>query len=237
MTTMIDTVTPSAIDAQTTSVAVIDDHPLVRKGLIDLVSEAENMAFVGEATCRLTGVEMIKEVGPDVALVDLSLGKSSGLELLKDIVSQFPSTRALVLSMHDESLFAHRCLEAGASGYICKQQHPDEVLNAIRTVARDELYLSSSMSSDLLSRVVGRQQNDRGGFVSVLTDREYQVFEALGKGLTVREIAEQLFISRKTVENHRDRIKAKLGLSTANELLRHAVVWNLGASAIAGIGA
>ena len=139
--------------------------------------------------------------------------------------------------MHDESLFAHRCLEAGASGYICKQQHPDEVLKAIRTIARDELYVSSTIANDLLNRVVGRQNSDRGGFVAALTDREYQVFEALGKGLTVREIAAQLFISRKTVENHRDRIKAKLGLGTANDLLRHAVVWNLGASAIAGIGA
>ena len=235
MPATLDPPAASAATARQTSVAVIDDHPLVRRGLIELLAETEDLHFIGEATDRATGLELLRENAADVALVDLSLGDSSGLELLKDIVGQYGKvTKALVLSMHDESLFAHRCLEAGASGYISKQQHPDEILKAIRTVANDELYLSTAISNDLLGRVVGRQSVDRGGFVSMLTDREYQVFEALGKGLTVREIAAQLFISRKTVENHRDRIKAKLGLGTANELLRHAVAWNLGASAISG---
>ena len=225
----------SATRSQAIRVLVVDDHPLVRHGLREMLGQTDDLHFVGEAADRDGTLENLKSTAVDVVLLDLSLQKSSGLELLKDVVAQFPGVRVLVLSMHDESLFAHRCLEAGAAGYICKQQHPDEVLNALRTVAGDELYLSAAMSSDLLGRVVGRNaRTERSGFVSMLTDREYQVFEALGKGLTVREIAAQLFISRKTVENHRDRIKAKLGLNTANELLRHAVVWNLGASALAG---
>ena len=215
---------------------IVDDHPLVRRCMADLLNETEGFVSVGEVSSREEALQTLKDHDVEIALVDLSLGETSGLELIKQIVANSPDTRVLVLSMHDETLFAHRCLEAGASGYVCKQETPDVIVQALRTVGRGDVHLSPSVANDLLERVVGRQQNDRGGFVAMLTDREYQVFEALGQGLTVREIAAQLFISRKTVENHRDRIKAKLGLSTANELLRHAVVWNIGASALNGAG-
>ena len=225
---------PRRPEGRRVRVAIFDDHPVVRRGLQTMFANCPDLDFVIEAGSREEAVERLAETAVDVALVDLSLGESSGLELLKDIIARFPNVRPLVLSMHDESLFAQRCLEAGAAGYICKSKHPDELHRAILAVADGELCLSEAVSNDLLSRVVGRPAGDRGGFVATLTDREYQVFDALGQGLTVREIAAQLHISRKTVENHRDKIKAKLGLGTANELLRHAVAWNLGASAIGG---
>ena len=224
----------TAEDTHVVRVAIFDDHTVVRHGLEVMLDSSPGFEVVTQAGNRADALIAMTGRSVDVALVDLSLGDSSGLELLKDLVSRFPNTRALVLSMHDEALFAHRCLEAGAGGYICKSRHPDELRRAIQVVAKGELYLSEAVSNDLLSRVVGRPASDRGGFVATLTDREYQVFEALGQGLTVREIAAQLHISRKTVENHRDKIKAKLGLGTANELLRHAVAWNLGATAISG---
>jgi len=205
---------------------VVDDHPIVCRGLRQLFGDESDLEFVGEAEDVATALKQLQAVDPDLVIVDLSLKNSHGLELIPQIKARNGRVKMLVSSMHDESLFAERVLRAGASGYISKQESPSELIQAIRRVLRGEIYLSSRMSNRLLGRIVGGEtlENDP---ISGLSNRELQVFEMIGQGLRTKQIAQQLDLSPKTIEAHRENIKTKLNLKSGAELSRHATQWVL----------
>lgn len=208
-------------------IVIVDDHPIVRKGLIELINQQPGMAVVGESDAPAEGLARIRADRPDVAIVDLSLGLASGLDLLKTLNATLPEVRVLMLSMHDETLHAERALAAGASGYIMKHEAMENLIAAIRCVASGKTYVSPQMSERIVARVTGRGGGaaEEPAPLARLTDRERQVFALMGRGLETRAIATQLDLSVKTIETYHARIKEKLGLKTAHELIRAAVSW------------
>ena len=211
--------------SDTTRVFIVDDHPVVRQGVGMLVDQQNDMEVCGDAESGPEALKKIGELDPDLAVVDLSLKDSSGMELIKDLQVQHPEIRILVLSMHDETFFAERVLRAGARGYITKAESTLKVVDGIRAVMKGEVYLSDGMSSKMISKLVsGYGQPDKPS-VDALTDRELEVFELLGNGYGTREIAEKLHRSVKTIETHRERIKEKLQIDSATDLIKHAVQW------------
>ncbi|MFH1719058.1 MAG: response regulator transcription factor [Planctomycetota bacterium] len=210
-------------------VLVVDDHPIVREGLADLINKEEDMVVCGWAADIPQTLKAIKDLDPDVVTVDISLEDASGLELIKDIKTQFPGLPVLALSMHQESLYAERALRAGAKGYVTKHEATKEVIVAIRKVLDGQLYLSESMKEKLLYHFVGDSTSDDASSpIHRLTDRELEVFSLLGQGKGTRQIAEHLCLSVKTVETYRSRIKEKLNLHSGPELLRSAFQWSSG---------
>jgi len=207
-------------------IAIVDDHPIVRKGLTEVIGHEPGMTVCGESDSSAGGLDVIRRERPDVAIVDLSLGLESGLSLVKQLDALLPGVRVLVLSMHDETLHAERALSAGARGYIMKQEAMQNLIAAIRCVADGKTYVSSQMSERILARVSG-QRSAAGAAAPVdrLTDREREVFGLIGRGLGTREIAEALKLSAKTVETYHARIKEKLGLANGHELIRAAIAW------------
>src|SRR5438309_1879609 len=191
-------------------VFLIDDHPLVREGLVNLINSQRDLAVCGEAEDSAGAMTGMAKTRPDVALVDISLKNESGLELVKNLESQFPLVALIILSMHDESLYAERALRAGARGYVMKQEPPDVLLGAIRRVLAGEIYVSPKMGATLLRRMVGSREVNATSPMERLTDRELEVFRLIGAGQSVREIADKLCLSVKTVEAHREHIKEKL---------------------------
>ncbi|MGC9453394.1 MAG: response regulator transcription factor [Phycisphaerae bacterium] len=211
-----------------TRVVIVDDHPIVRQGIKMLADQEPDMEVCGEAEDAADALRVIERTNPDVAIVDLTLKDSFGLQLIKDIRRDCPRTRVLVLSMRDESLYAERALRAGARGYITKEEGPAKVIEGIRRVLAGEVYVSAKMASKVLSRFAEGGEPGQSP-VETLTDREMEVFRMIGQGLPAREIAEKLHVSVKTVDSHREHIKEKLGVGSASELLRHAVQWFQGA--------
>ncbi len=208
-----------------TRIAIIDDHPIVRQGLSELICHQSEFIVCGEAEDAPSALRMVEASRPDVAIVDISLKDSSGIELIKDLKVRFPKILILVLSMHDESFYAERVLRAGARGYVTKEEATECVITAIRKLLDGGIYLSELMASRMLSKFV-EGPSDAGGLpVDRLTDRELQVFELVGRGISTRQIAQKLHLSIKTVESHRENIKRKLKLDNATELLQHAVKW------------
>jgi DNA-binding NarL/FixJ family response regulator len=207
-------------------ILVVDDHPIIRRGLRQLFGDEPDMEVVGEAEDTTDALEQVKAVDPDLVIVDLSLKSGHGLELIPQIKAKHESVKMLVSSMHDESLFAERVLRAGASGYISKQESPSELIKAIRQVLRGEIYLSSRMANRILGRIVGGETLEKDP-IGGLSDRELQVFEMIGQGLRTKQIAQKLDLSPKTIEAHREKIKAKLNLKNGAELSRHATQWVL----------
>ena len=218
-------VTPKASETQTAKakVLLVDDHPIVRQGLGQLINEEPDLSIVGEAEDFQQALAAIDTANPDVAIVDISLKDRSGIELIKEIRAKRPELPILVLSMHDESLHAERVLRAGAKGYIMKQEATEQVMNAIRRVLRGEVYLSERMSSRMVNRLVAGPQNVGGSPIERLSGREFEVFQMIGQGVGPSEIAERLGLSVKTVETHRERIKEKLNLASGIELIRYAM--------------
>ena len=213
-------------DKSRRKVLVVDDHPIVREGLADLINKEKDLVVCGCAQDIPETIKAIKSLSPDVVTVDIALGDANGLELIKDIKTEFPGVPVLALSMHQESFYAERAIRAGAKGYITKQEATKNVILAIRRVLDGGLYLSEEMKDKLLYSVVGG--HDLGGGVSpidCLTDRELEVFGLLGEGKGTREIAEQLCLSVKTVETYRARIKEKLKLPSGAKLLQQAFAW------------
>jgi DNA-binding NarL/FixJ family response regulator len=208
-----------------TRVVIVDDHPLLRKGVGQLINAEKDMMVVGEAEDAAKALTVIETARPDVALIDISLGGASGIELLKNIKARFPRLQVLVLSMHDESVYAHRALRAGASGYIMKQEATEKVLTALRKVLRGEVYLSERLGTRLLNTLVGGRSSAAASPIEALSDRELEVFSHIGQGHGTRPIAEKLHLSVKTIESHRAHIKEKLNLQTATELVHHAIQW------------
>jgi DNA-binding NarL/FixJ family response regulator len=211
-----------------TRVLLVDDHPVMRQGMAAIINEEPDLVVCGQADGVRTAIAAAAECRPDVALVDLSVEDGDGLELIRDLRSRFPDVRTLVLSMYDEQIYAERALRAGARGYVMKAEAATTVMAGIRTVLRGEVYLSQRMTARLGSGGGGRRQTAEvtPAGVERLSDRELQVLRCVGRGMSTREIAEELFISVKTVETHREHLKQKLGLVTSGELLRYAIEHN-----------
>jgi DNA-binding NarL/FixJ family response regulator len=217
-------------------VAIIEDHTLMREGLAQLVNSQPDMAVAVEAGDAASGLTGILETRPDLALIDITLPGRNGLELVKDIVAQLPQLPILVISMHDETLYAERALKAGAKGYLMKDAERATIIAALRRILTGGFYVSDKMAGEIFASFAGKHASkttETGGAVSRLSDREFEVFEHLGGGLSTNEIAERLGISPKTVEVHRARIREKLDLPNGAALVRYSVRWvetrNLGA--------
>ncbi len=212
-------------DTHTTRILIVDDHPIVRQGITLLVNQEPDLMICGEADSASGALKIIEQTKPDVAIVDLSLNQSSGLELIKDLKIRYPQLQILVLSMRDESFYAERVLRAGARGYITKEEGTEKVIEGIRAILAGHVYLSERLASKMINKWVDGGTNRSGPLVQNLTDRELQVFELIGMGLSTREVAQKLHLSIKTIESHREHIKDKLDLSGATELLKHAIQW------------
>lgn len=217
----------AAVRAASTSnkkkVFVVDDHPIVRQGLIQLINNEPDLTVCGEAEEAYAGLRSIKDAKPDLVLLDVSLKDSDGIELVKELKAQMPDLLILMLSMHDESLYTERALRAGAKGYIMKQEAPPVLLAAIRKVLGGAVYVSDKMGATLLQRMVGGKKPGGDLPMDRLTDRELEVFRMIGAGESVKEIADHLCLSVKTVEAHREHIKEKLNFKSSAELLRFAI--------------
>lgn len=213
-----------ALDTQPrrSRILIIDDHPIVRERLGELINQEPDLIVCGEAEDGESAMAAIEKTVPELALVDISLKNTYGIELVKDIKERHPKVLTLVLSMHEESLYAERALRAGARGYITKQEASRKVIGAIRQVLAGGIYASEKMAGILLGRMAGEPKGD-GSPADRLSDREMEIFQLLGSGLAVREIAKRLHISVKTVEAHRTHIKEKLNIKTSPELLRYAI--------------
>jgi DNA-binding NarL/FixJ family response regulator len=213
------------MSASPTRVFLVDDHPLVREWLANLIDHQPDMEVCGEAEGAGQALATIGAAEPDVAILDVSLDGRSGIELIKDLRLSHPQVMILVLSMHDEELYAPRALRAGARGYIMKSEVTQKVVLAVRRIQEGRTYLSDRMAAMLAERVVTQPTNPSVSPVSLLSDRELEVFSLLGRGRATRHIAETLHVSAKTVQAYCARIKEKLGVSTSTELLREAIRW------------
>lgn len=208
-----------------TRILVVDDHPLFREGVVRMIDRQSHLICCGEADTVESAKEAVIECNPDMVIMDLRLGSGDGLELIKSVRAQVANLPILVLSQSDEGFYAERALRAGANGYLMKAEATEEVLTAIRTVLSGELYVSRRMSVLVLHKLLDRRTEQRQIGVENLTDRELQVFQSLGAGLSTRQIAQQLHLSVKTIETYRENIKHKLALLTGAELVRAATVW------------
>lgn len=206
------------------SIYIVDDHPMMRDGLRQLISGEGDLAVCGEAEDAPNALQQIDALKPSMAIVDISLRSSSGLELIKDLHLRIPDLPILVISMHDESLYAERVLRAGARGYIMKQEGGRKIMDAIRRVISGRTYVSDKMAGIIVDLFSGRRA-EAASPVERLSDREFEVFQLIGKGMSTKEIADRLHVSVKTVEVHRVNIKQKLSLQTATELIHFAVRW------------
>lgn len=213
--------------AAMTRVFLVEDHPLVRDGLRSRIDRQTDMEVCGEAEDVIEALSAIEDTSPDVAIVDLSLKSGNGLDLITRMSERDLDVRIIVSSMHDEHVYAERVVKAGAMGYVHKQAASTKIVDAIRQVAEGKLYISDEMNDRLMRRAI----NDEGTItdsVSLLTNRELQVFERIGAGQTVKEMAQALSLSPKTVETYRDRIRKKLNLDSSTRLMHYAVKWAAG---------
>ena len=205
-------------------VLIVDDHPIVRRGLSQLIEQEPDLEVCGEADDADTALAAFVELEPDIALVDLMLQGASGTDLIKNLKAQNENIPILVISMHDEAVYAERALRAGAHGYIMKEEATGQVLTALRKVVGGDVYVSERMVGHLLRRMVGGAGHGAG--IDGLSDRELEVFQWIGRGLSVPDIAERLKVSPKTVESYRAHIKDKLNLANSAEVMRAAVQWS-----------
>ena len=204
---------------------LLDDHPLVREWLTNLINQQPDFVVCGEAGSGPETRECIMKLQPDVAIVDISLAEGSGIEVIRDIRLLSPRTVIIVLSMHDESLYAERALRAGARGYVMKRETTKKIITAIRQVLEGKLYISEKFASAITERLMLGKKNAESS-LEHLSDRELEVFRMLGEGMETRQIGESLHISMKTVQVYCARIKEKLGLGNATELMREAIRWH-----------
>ena len=206
-------------------ILLVDDHPLVREWLANLINEEADLEVCGQAANAREAIDLIGNFSPRIVVVDLSLDGSSGLELIKDIKAQHPKVNTIVLSMHDETLYAERAMRAGASGYVMKREATGKVLDALRAVLAGGLFFSNAVNAQLAQKLV-QGSSDNSTVVGSLSDRELEVFQLLGCGFNTRQISEQMNVSFKTVQAYCARIKEKLNLANINELIFHAVRWH-----------
>jgi DNA-binding NarL/FixJ family response regulator len=206
-------------------VLIVDDHPMTRAGLVHVINHEPDLVVCAEAENAADALNALDACEPDLVLADITLPGKSGLELVKDIKAMHPELPILVISMHDESLYAERILRAGARGYITKHEGGKKLMQAIRRVLSGQIYVSEKMSAQILETFSGGQVAPVRSLIARLSDREFEVFELLGEGLAARAIAERLHLSTKTVDVHRANIKAKLAIKTASELISYAARW------------
>lgn len=206
-------------------ILVVDDHPFMRAGLAQLINQQADLEVCGEAGNAAEAAREVARLKPDLILTDLTMPDRGGLEFIKDLQAAGASPPVLVVSMHDEAIYAERVLRAGARGYIMKEAGGESLLGAIRQVLRGEAYVSPRLSARLLENLTGRQPRGSSSPIKQLTDREFEIFQLIGQGKGTRDIAEQLNLSPKTVDVHRGNIKTKLALKDATALVRQAVRW------------
>jgi DNA-binding NarL/FixJ family response regulator len=208
-------------------ILVVDDHPIVRQGLALLINREADMVVCGEAEEAMGALHVLASSRPDVLIVDISLTGPDGLDLLKTIRTTHPTLPVLILSMHDESIYAERALRAGANGYIMKQEATEKVLVAVRRILSGEIYVSDRIANKMLKHYITGAGTLRNSSIADLSDRELEVFRLIGEGHGTRQIAEELHLSIKTVESYQAHIKEKLSLRSARELMQHAIQWSM----------
>ncbi len=208
-----------------TRIFIVDDHPLLRRGLAELINREPDMTFCGEAEDSPSALKAISQIKPDLVIVDIALKGYNGIELIKNIKAFDPKIQILVLSMHDESIYAMRVLKAGAKAYVMKQEVVDKVMEAVRRIRAGKVFVSERVASRMLDQVVVGGDPAPDSPVDLLSDRELEIVNMIGSGLPTREIAAKLHISIKTVESHRARIKDKLNLQNAIQLVQFCVRW------------
>ena len=206
-------------------VLVVDDHPMTRYGIVRLIEQEPDLVVCGEAENASRALAAVKALKPQVVLADLTMPGGEGLEFIKDVRSLHPEIAVLVVSMHDEALYAERALRAGARGYIMKNEGGEKLVEAVRQVLQGKTYVSENMSGKVLEIFSGRRRRTDDTTIGKLTDREFEVFRLLGQGLTTREIGQQLRLGTKTVETHRLHVREKLGLKSGPALINYAVRW------------
>ena len=208
-------------------ILVVDDHPIIRQGLALMLNREADLVVCGEAEDATGAMLVMASARPDILIVDISLNGPDGLDLLKNIRTTHPALPVLILSMHDESIYAERALRAGANGYIMKQEATEKVLVAIRRILNGEIYVSERIANKMLKHYITGAGGLKNSSISDLSDRELEVFRLIGEGHGTRQIAEELHLSIKTVESYQAHIKDKLSLRSARELMQHAIQWNM----------
>ena len=211
-----------------TRILLVDDHPLFREGVTSLIDLQPDMEVCGKAEEMSEALKAILDLVPDLAIVDISLGKGNGISLIKEIRARRVDLPILVLTMHNEPIYAERALRAGATGYVTKREEPPTVLKAIRRLLDGGSYVSEELASAMLCGFVSTGRKRAKSALEVLSDREFEVFHMIAEGLGVSQVAEQMHRSKKTIETHREKIKKKLGLKSATELVRYALHWARG---------
>jgi DNA-binding NarL/FixJ family response regulator len=204
---------------------IVDDHPLMRKGLVMTIEKEMGFEVCGQAESAEEALEEILKLKPDAAVIDISLPGMNGIELVKNTLHQMPELKILIVSRHDEELYAERALRAGAKGYLMKLEAAEVLVSAIKQILNGGIYLSEKIGTKLIMKLTSGHASKSDNPLDLLSDRELEVFELTGKGISTKEIGKKLHISVKTVESHRANIKQKLGLESANDLMRHAVKW------------
>lgn len=206
-------------------ILIVDDHPILRKGLAMVIDQEPDLVVAGEAEDVPTGLEMIEAISPDIVIVDLSLPGVDGIELIKTMKLRYKDLPALVVSMHDETLYAERALRAGARGYIMKQEAVDKVLIAIRKVLKGEIFVSDRITTKMVETLISGDAKGASTPLDLLSNRELTVFRLIGQGFKTSQIADKLHLSVKTIESYRSHIKEKLRLSTGTDLMKCAIQW------------
>jgi Response regulator containing a CheY-like receiver domain and an HTH DNA-binding domain len=204
---------------------LVDDHPVTREGVRVLIDQEPDLVVCGQADSAPAALQLIQRLKPDLAVVDITLKTTSGIELMKNVKALLPDLPVLIMSMHDESLYAERALRAGAKGYVMKHEASDRILTAIRSVLAGDLYLSEKMKEKMLHRLVRSRKNEVVFTIDTLSDREMEVFQLIGNGFGTRQIADKLNLSVKTIDSYREHLKLKLRLEKGSDLVRHAIQW------------
>ena len=217
-------ISPSGLRAKF-RIYIVEDHPVTRNGLVQLINFQNDLSVCGFAGTAAQAIGGVEQANPDLVMVDVSLPDGHGIELVKDLTARRPQSRILVLSMHDEGLYAERAFRAGAAGYIMKQEPTDTVLAAVRRILNGENYLSPRMQERVLNRFAAGKPAAPDSEMERLTDRELEVFELIGRGLGTRQIASRLRLGVSTVETHRAHLKEKLDVKSGTELARRAIEW------------
>lgn len=212
---------------KTSKVLIVDDHPLIREGLSLRVSSQPDLEVCGEAASAAEALQQVQTNRPDLAIIDIQLVDSSGIDLIKEIAARFPKVKMLVVSAYDDSLYAERALRAGALGYVNKRHCQEKMIEAVRAVLDGRRYVSDEMTQRLFSLAVTGNDPSLADPVQRLSDRELEVFQLIGQGLKSSAIANRLFLSVHTIDSHREKIRRKLGLKNGNELMQRAVQWVL----------
>jgi len=215
------------VQAKKYRVLLVDDHPIVRQGLALLIDREADLSVCGEADGAHSAFHAMETLRPDIVLLDISLNGPDGLEVLKEIRMKSGSLPVLILSMHDESIYAERAMRAGANGYIMKQEATEKVLIAIRRILQGDVYLSDRLTTTMLQQYVRGGAHTKSSPLLNLTDRELEVFRLIGEGHGTRQIADELHLSVKTIESYQAHIKEKLALRNARELVQHAIEWTV----------